>query len=388
MSVSIRTPSFWRGFVTKSFFSLLALLPTAAGVSSAGCSLGENLDDLDNGVTGEGTSGGSPWTPSPEQSDNDAGRSNAPGLTADGVVSPTVAPDASDSPIGPDSGPAPAAYLDASGVDDSDAAADTTKERPGANPTDSAGTPDSALDAPTADARPIEGGVEGDSSADGAQSSGWCASHRSPVTVDCHDFDEGQPADFGFSSHYFTAHYASVTSAEFGPGSSPSALLVSTPFLALGGAPQDEQFNDLVAFHDKVELSFALKIVSYDPTAGYVSLFRISYLTGNWSLEFDLQQGGAVFNESISTFGGATKHSYAAPQPSVLDGWTNVDCVFDLANHTVSLSYGGVSVVANQTIANPSQSTPVFVQTGLNYLVAPAKPMMIYWDNMLLNTPP
>jgi hypothetical protein len=390
MSDSTRTPPFWRGLVMKSFLSLFAFLPAAAGVSSVGCSLAANLDDLDNGVSDDAAAGGYSQLPNPQQSVADAGWSNDPHLAPDAVAAGPIAADGPESPVDPDLGAAPAPSLDASGVDHSAVVAATTNEPPGTNSRDSVGPPDSALEVQLVDAAPIEGGFErGDSSADGAQTSGWCASHRSQETVDCHDFDEGQPADFGFSSHYFTAHYASVTSTDFASGSPPSALLVSTPLLALGGAPQDEQFNDLLAFHDKVELRFALKIASYDPTAGYVSLFRISYVTGNWGVEFDLEQGGAVFNESISTFAGTTKHTYAAAQPSVLDAWTNVDCVFDLANHTVSLSYDGVSVLANQTIANPNQLAPaIFVQTGLNYLVAPAKPMTIYYDNLLLNTPP
>jgi len=227
-------------------------------------------------------------------------------------------------------------------------------------------------------------------SVNGNDAGGWCASHASTTTVDCHDFDDGKPPQTGFSNHYYSGHFATVTSADFAPGSPPSALLLSTPSLDAGAPSQDEQFNDILSYHAKVELGFALKIVDYDPNAGYVSLFRASYRDGTWAAELDLQQNGASFVESTKLADGGTEHAtYAAALPPVLDAWTDVDCVFDFANHTISLSYNGIPVVTNQHMKNPDPNGQgIFIQTGLNYLVAPAKPMMIYYDNILLGTPP
>jgi hypothetical protein len=72
-----------------------------------------------------------------------------------------------------------------------------------------------------------------------------------------------------------------------------------------------------------------------------------------------------------------------------LDAWTRIDLVVDLGAHTQSLTYDGASALSGSSISNPTQSNPaLFVQSGLNYLGGPAKPMSIYNDDIVVNTPP
>jgi len=227
---------------------------------------------------------------------------------------------------------------------------------------------------------------------DGAESSGssaWCATHSSSITLDCYDFDEGQPAPTGFESNYFSSVFASVTSADCASGSPPSALLIATPTLASGARPALEQFNDTVSYHDRIELTFALKIVNYDVNAPDVSLFRVSLGDNSWSESLDLQQRTANLIEASVLANGSTQQvSHASSQPSTLNAWTRVDALFDFAAHTVSLSYNGV-VASQLTMANGGQGTPsVFVQIGLNYLTAPAKAMTIEYDDIQISAPP
>lgn len=358
------------------------LLSAAVAIVPIGCSVVENLDDLNRGASNDAVvsgNAGQASDPLPGQTQPSQSQDAGPPLRA--FDTPMSVPDGSDLAIGEDSEAPSATESDSAGFDQTMKGGEVAQS-------EATSPPDGSADAQVAQTSEMDVGTAAAATVDAQQGSGWCAANSSATTVDCHDFDEGKAAEDGFASHYYTAHYSSVTSTDFAPGSSPSSLLVSTPMLALGGAPLDEQFNDLVPFHDKVELSFALKIVDYDPTAGYLSLFRVSYVGGAWAAEFDLQQTGASFEESVTTFLGVTRLKYTAAQPMSLDEWTTVDCVFDFVNHKLSLSYDGVPIVTNQTIANPDQGTPIiFVQVGLNYLVSPAKPMMIYYDNILLSTP-
>jgi hypothetical protein len=247
------------------------------------------------------------------------------------------------------------------------------------------GQPSSGEDAPF-----VEPAMGTDAStADALPAGSWCMTNKSSTTLDCHDFDEGQPPQAGFTNNYFSARFATVTTADFAPGSPPGSLLISTPLLDSGGSAQDEQFNDPVAFHPKIELTFAVKIQGYDPGAGDVSLFRISYQSDSWAMQFNFQQNGANFAETIAlSDGGVKRATYPTTQPSDLDKWIQVDCLIDFGAHTMSLSYDGTAVLNNQAIENPTENNPqIFVQTGLNYLVAPAKPMMIYTDNILIGAP-
>jgi hypothetical protein len=375
MSDPFRTARPWAPDPAARLSAVFGLLMSvAAGACSVGCSLAVNLDDLDNalGQGADAASGDSVREPLPAAIDG--------GQLPDSTV---AAADGADAQMREPDGAFPPATMGEGGVDAQEQATDAA---------DSSNAQDGATDRGGADAGlgPLDAGTDATGSTDAAPAGTWCSTHKSSSTADCHDFDEGQPVQYGFTNHYYSGDFASVTSTDFAPGSPPSALLVSTPLLDAGGPSQDEQFNDVLSFHDKVELSFALKLVNYDASAPYVSLFRFSYQDGAWAAQFDLRQGGAVFNETTALPDGGTSHStYAAAQPSPLDAWTNVDCLFDFAKHTVSLSFNGVVIVSNQPITNPDQSAPtLFVQAGLNFLVSPAKPMMIYYDNILLNTPP
>ena len=384
MANPTRTPRYWRRAVNRSFAPLASwLLSAALGATSVGCSVLENLDELDNDLSQDAGASRDPAPapgPMPVGTDTDEAQDSAV-AEADGATGQTPALDGAHAPIEADAAGPPTIAPDGSDLVAASAGGDADAQ--GGRMRLADGSQD-VQDLDASDAGTVTGSI------DAQDAGGWCASHRSAITIDCHDFDEGQTAQYGFTNHYYTGRFASVTSTDFAPGSPPSSLLVSTPLLDAGEAPQYEQFNDIFAFHNKVELSFALKIVNYDPDAGYISPFRFSYQNGSWAAELDFEQTRAFFNESTALPDGGTRHStYAAAQPSPLDAWTNVDCVFDLTNHTVSLSYDGVAVVTEQAITNPGQDAPaIFVQVGLNFLVSPAVPMMLYYDDIVLSTPP
>jgi hypothetical protein len=363
---------------------LVGLTCALPGAGLLGCNLVAGLDQFDNAVAED--------TASDAASSGDDS-AQVPGSPSNGLDSGVPGNPGADQgpPSGDDSGSAPPPMWPSdSGFSETPDAGTTSP--PGDMAVQDSGYVSSHEDAPSMMLDPgadAANPVDAASPLDAGPAGPWCATHMSPTTLDCHDFDEGQPPQTGFSNNYFSGRFATVTTTDFAPGSPPGSLLLSTPLLDAGAPAQDEQFNDLVAFHPKVELSFALKIVDYDPGAGDVSLFRISYQTGTWAMQFDLQQHGASFTET-STADGGTKHTtYSAAQPTTLDAWTNVDCLIDFNAHTLSLSYDGKAVLSNQPIENPNDKNPqIFVQAGLNYLVAPAKPMMIYDDNILLAAPP
>jgi hypothetical protein len=348
----------------------VAVSGLAAAVASAGvqgCSLVAGLDEFNGAVAQEIDAAPSDSSPSFDAPPAE--------MTMGYVRDSAGGGEASTDPLQRDDAGAPPPIPDAS-AGTTDGGSNPVGGGDGGHGGSGGDAPDSRTDA-TAEANAHDAGT-------------WCSSHASATTLDCHDFDEGQPPQSGFASHYFSGHYASVTATDYAPGSPPAALLVTTPQIDAGGPSQDEQFNDVLGFRTKVELSFDLKIVNYDPTAGDVSLFRLSYQGGGWATQFDLHQNGASFTESnAGPDGGAEQTTYVAAQPSALDAWTNVDCLIDFGNHTMSLWYNGVPIITNQAIRNPDQNKPMlFVQTGLNYLVAPAKPMMIYYDDILLSAPP
>ncbi len=348
----------------------------AAGAALLGCNLIAGLDQFDNAVAEE---------TSPE--DASPGNDSAPGnVAASGSGSTENSGGGNAGNAGWSGAPNEAGGLPPSAGGGAAAPGDMSTSPPDTVVTPDAGQPSSGEDAGVASP---PAGMDAAGIVDAPPAGGWCATHTSPTTLDCHDFDEGQPPQRGFSNNYFTGQFATVTTADFAPGSAPSALLISTPLLDAGSHPQDEQFNDLVAFHPKIELSFALKIVDYDPGASDVSLFRISYQNDSWAMQFDFQGKGASFNEAISLPDGGTKHTiYSAAQPSSFSMWMVVDCLIDLNAHTMSLSYDGVSVLSSQPIQNPDETAPeIFVQAGLNFLVPPANPMMIYTDNVVIDAP-
>ncbi len=375
------------------------LLPAVAGTTSAGCSLAFNLDDLRNatGPVDDASSGAPPAVFETQLSATDAGDSADSAFRGPDGAAPPPAGDASDpspQPSGTDDSHPPAlGTLTEAGP----GALGTPMSRPDASDARDATTATMAPDAgaSTKEAVPDAGTdakMDADAGVAANDAGTWCAAHRTATTVDCYDFDEGQPALFGFATHYFTGNYTSVISTDFAPGSSPSALLVSTPSLFVGAQPAYEQLGNMLSFHPKVEVSFAVKVVGYDANAPDVSLFRIAYPNSAWGVDFDLLQGGAGFIETTGLLFGGKRSTYPAAPPSPIDAWNTVDCVFDFVNHTVSLSYNGVAVLSGQPIMNPDQIGPIgpniFSDMGLNYLGAPAKPMLLYYDDILLTTPP
>jgi hypothetical protein len=72
-----------------------------------------------------------------------------------------------------------------------------------------------------------------------------------------------------------------------------------------------------------------------------------------------------------------------------LNAWVSMDLLVDLNAHTQSLAYDGVSALSVPGISNPTESNPaLFVQAGLNWLSGPAKAMSIFWDDIVVSTPP
>lgn len=362
----------------QSVRTAMRALITAPVWALGGCNLVANLGEFDNAVADTVEA-----APDGESLIGPVAEASEAGAPGDSIVGSEEGGESTDAGVDPpDTAPEPAA--DVTGGDTDDAMHDLVDAAPVAmdvaDATDAAsGAADAALGAADAGkpADPSDGGT-------------WCATHVSSITVDCHDFDEGRSASAGFASNYFSSVFANVTMAAYAPGLAPSALLITTPLLAAGASAAFEQFNDTVSFHDKIELSFALKIANYDSAAPDVSLFRVSYEDNSWAESLDFQQVAANFIETASPpDGGTDRGIHTAAQPSTLTDWTNVDVLYDFAGHTVTLSYNGVAVVIDQAIQNLAPGTPsIFVQVGLNFLQAPTQSMMIYYDNILLETPP
>ena len=262
---------------------------------------------------------------------------------------------------------------------------------------DSANEPDAAMEAATAEdataaatdsSTPESAADSASGTADGSGTGNWCVAHASTINYDCHDFDEGEAAAVGFSSHYYSGTFAAVTSADYAPNSAPSSLLVSTPALGDAGTA-DNQFNDVLAYHAKLEVSFAIKIVDYDPNVGNLSVFRVSYKDNKWAETLDLHGTTATLTEVWTpSGGGAGETDHAVTMPS-LAAWILVDLVVDLGGHTQSMTYNGVSALTGAAISNPADNNPtLFVQSGLNFLIGPAKTMFLYWDDLVVATPP
>jgi hypothetical protein len=214
----------------------------------------------------------------------------------------------------------------------------------------------------------------------------WCALHAPVTAFDCHDFDETNDAAAGFTSHFIpsSGDMAQVTSTDYAPGSPPNSLLIATPALDAGGYEID-QFNDVLLYSNKLEVSFAVKIVNYDSSDGVVSLIRVSYQNNAWAETLDINANTTALDESWSG-GGKAAHTVTMLS---LNAWVSVDLLVDLNTHTQSLTYSGVSALSSTGISNPNESNPaLFVQSGLNYLGGPAKPLSIYTDDIVVSTPP
>ncbi|GEM_PF-3924538 len=382
----------------ESVRTAMRALIAAPVCALAGCNLVANLGEFDNAVAD--TAEAAPDRESVIGSVAEASEAGAPG---ESIVGSEDGGESMQTGVDPaDAAPVPWADGPGGNTDDAmhlvDAAphamnvADATDAASGAADAAS-GSADAAsgsADVASGAADAASGAADAGEPADASDGGTWCATHVSSITIDCHDFDEGRSASAGFASNYFSSVFANVTTAAFAPGSAPSALLITTPLLAAGANAAFEQFNDTVPFHDKLELSFALKIVNYDSAAPDVSLLRVSYEDNSWAESLDFQQVAANFIETASPpDGGTYRGIHTAAQPSTLTDWTNVDVLYDFAGHTVTLSYNGVAVVTDQAIQNLAPGTPsIFVQVGLNFLQAPAQSILIYYDNILLEAPP
>jgi hypothetical protein len=218
----------------------------------------------------------------------------------------------------------------------------------------------------------------------------WCSGHAASTRFDCHDFDEGNPPPFGFSSTFEPEVFSQVSTQDHALGSSPSSLLIATPALAAGASSVSQQFADVLPYHGKVELNFELKIVNFDTGAGVVSLARVGYQDAAWGVTLDYTGTSASLNEAAPLpDGGTYRQAHNTSQPSTFAAWNDIDLLLDFGAHTMSLAYNGVAVVSNQPIANPTQTNPnISIIMGLNYLGPPAKPMSIFLDDIVISTPP
>jgi hypothetical protein len=344
----------------------------------AGCSLVANLGQFDDAVPASATVVG----------DDGAGNGSAvaiqpdaPASSAHSSMGSSVQPTIDSSS---DAAVNPMTDTTASGQP-TDSAVDSAPDP------DAAIEPDSATDSATEPATDVEASAAdaANETAGGPEAGPWCVGHASTINVDCHDFDEGNAAPVGFSTHYYSGNFAAVTSADHAPSSAPSSLLISTPALGDGGTANN-QFNDTLSYHSKLELSFAVKIVDYDPNVGNLSVFRLSYKDNKWAETLDLHGATATLTEVWTPSGGGTgQTNHTVTMPSPLDAWTLVDIVVDLGGHTQSMTYNGVSALTGSEISNPADNNPtLFVQSGLNFLIGPAKTMFLYWDDLIVATPP
>jgi hypothetical protein len=364
-------------------------LGAAAAILMAGCSLIADVGQFDNATAADD---GAAASPEPDGEVADGSRPPGPDGAAEGASTidardPTDSGGAGDTFVSDFDGDDAAA----SSKDSGDATAPSTDsgDATTAPPTDSGAPSSDAGDSALGEVDAADSAALVQDAGNDAPALTWCAAHVSATTLDCHDFDEGNPAAQGFSSNYYSTIFAAVTSSDYVPGSAPSSLLLSTPLLDAGGPWADEQFNDVVSYHDKLELTFSLKIVNFQATSGDVSLFRISYKNSDWAVSLDYQGTTAALNES-ATFadGGTYVHAHQASLPTFTN-WTTVDVLVDFVDQTIAMTYDGVSIVPSQAIESPTQNNPqLFVQSGLNYLASPAKPMMIYYDNIILSAPP
>jgi hypothetical protein len=364
-------------------------------VEFAGCSLVADLGQFDHVVAASSDAAGTPSDASQSADDgstidestastDDAGSDAVAESSAYANVDATVdsAVDAApDSHVSP---PTADGSLDATIDSTVDAAVDSPVDVTVYSPVDA--TPDSQT-SPPVDASPDTAIGDSAMPVDASpEASTWCAMNATTNTFDCHDFDESSDAAAGFTNHLLSTwgELATVTSTDYAPSSAPSSLLISTPALD-GGGYAIEQFNDVLLYHNKFELSFATKIVNYDSDAGVVSLIRMSYQNNGWAETLDLRGATTALNESWTNNGKAAHTATMLP----LNAWVNVDLVVDLNGHTQTLTYNGISALTASAISNPNESNPaLFVQAGLNYLGGPALPMSIYCDNIIVNTPP
>ncbi|MGA2449986.1 MAG: hypothetical protein ABTD50_15005 [Polyangiaceae bacterium] len=371
----------------KSATATRWLGPIGALAALAGCNLVADLGQFDNAISASADAATlSDDSSTPIDAGPGVPLDASPGVPLD--ASPDVSLDASPD-ISLDA--SPDVSLDASPGVPHDASPGTALDAT-AGPDVDTGT-GSALDAGTdstldaAQDSTAAGESDAASAPDGAAEAGsWCALHAPATAFDCHDFDETSDASAGFTSHFIPAsgEMAQVTSTDYAPGSPPNSLLIATPALDAGGYEID-QFNDVLLYHNKLEVTFALKIVGYVSTDGVVSLLRVSYQNNAWAETLDITANAAALNESWSN-GGKAAHAVAMP---TLNAWVNVDLLVDLNGHTQSLAFDGVGEISDGGISNPNESNPaLFVQSGLNYLGGPAQPLSIYTDDIVVNNPP
>lgn len=223
-----------------------------------------------------------------------------------------------------------------------------------------------------------------DSAVTGAK---WCATNTTTSTVYCNDFDEPTSTAKGnWDSVFLSGTDCASLEAPVDAPSPPNSLVLSTPLVATGSTYQ-EQFAKYPTGVNSETLQFALKIGAFDVNAGDVSLVRIGYRNGAWSVSLDLAGTGAELYEKVEkSDGGIQTVAHTVQQPP-LSVWTTITLTVDSAGNKLSLSYDGNPVaIANDAILNPPSPGAAFSTiVGLNYLQGPVQPMTISYDNILIS---
>jgi hypothetical protein len=392
-----------------------AILVTVALGQLAGCAAIANLDQFDNAVAA-GDSGGdddgtSPDARKPPNGPTSDARSD---VVVDATFESSGKPSV-DTGLDASVDATVEGAVDAPADSSVESSLDSTIESDSVSPTDSVASestprPDSMADdgssdspndtsvpdtrsppsidssADVVEAQTTDVSVPSDATDASPPANTWCLLHASALVFDCHDFDEGKSVAAGFTSRSNSGDYVSITSTDYAPGSSPSSMLVSTP--ALDGGSAYDQLNDILPYHRKLELSFAVKIVHLDPSSGMLSLFRVSYQNGDWSEMLMIKSNGTALYEWWPLADGGTGSSLHTVTAIPLGSWVLVDLVVDLDAHTQSFSYDGASALATATISNRSETNPALeVQTGLNQVIGPSSAVTVDWDDIVVSTP-
>jgi hypothetical protein len=215
----------------------------------------------------------------------------------------------------------------------------------------------------------------------------WCAGNMTASTVYCNDFDEPTSTVKGnWDSVFLSGTDCASLAVPVDAPSPPNSLVLSTPLVATGSTYQ-EQFAEYPTNVNSETLQFALKISAFDVHAGDISLVRIGYRSGAWSVSFDLAGAGATLYEQVEkSDGGIQSVTHTVQQPP-LGVWTTITLTVDSAGNKLSLSYDGNHVtIANDAILNPPSPGATFSTiVGLNYLKGPVQPMTISYDNILIS---
>jgi hypothetical protein len=222
---------------------------------------------------------------------------------------------------------------------------------------------------------------------DSAFGAGWCATNMTSSTVYCNDFDEPtSTAQGSWDSIFLSGTDCASLDSPLDAPSPPNSLLFSTPPVASGSMYQ-EQFTKYPTNVNSETLQFALKLGAFDVNAGDISLVRIGYRSGAWSVSLDLAGAGAELYETIeNSDGGIQTVGHMVRQPP-LGVWTTIALTVDSAANRLALSYDGNPVtITNEVILNPASPGAAFSTiVGLNYLRGPAQPMTISYDNILIS---